>query len=103
MSYRGQTSGTPSELGDCQLTLSRHLKPDAINYCIYYGKDRATYLRELQNYDLVITTYSVVVLDWKAMTSPPEGRHILHDRNWGRIVLDEGNVPPMHTASAFLM
>ena len=73
------------------ITSLRHLRPDAaIRYCVYYGKDRTKYLGELDRYDLVITTYSVVRLDWKASITQPESARTLHSAKWGRIVLDEG-------------
>ena len=73
------------------LTSLRHLEPsNAIRYCIYYGKDRTKFLKELEKYSLVITTYSVVRLDWKTNTTQPENSLTLHAVNWGRVVLDEG-------------
>ena len=75
------------------MTLVRHLHPDsAIKYCVYYGKDRTKCLDELDRYDLVITTYPVVRLDWKASLSQSWSGRTLHGTKWTRIVLDEGNV-----------
>lgn len=69
----------------------RHLKPsDTIKYCVYYGKDRTKFLQDLEQYSLVITTYSVVRLDWKTKMTQPENNLTLHGVNWGRVVLDEG-------------
>lgn len=71
----------------------RHLKPsDAIRYCVYYGKDRTKFLQDLKQYSLVITTYSVVRLDWKTKITQPENALTLHSVNWGRVVLDEGTL-----------
>lgn len=71
--------------------LQRHLKStDDLSVRIYYGKDRTKYLRELHHQDLVITTYSVVRLDWKASITQPENRSTLYGIKWSRIVLDEG-------------
>ena len=71
----------------------RHLKvPNAVRTGVYYGKDRNKLLTELASYDLVITTYSVVRLDWKTSLSQPSDTLTLHSARWGRIVLDEGNL-----------
>ena len=69
----------------------RHLRSaDSLKYCVYYGKDRTRYLRQLENYQLVITTYSVVRLDWKTQLAEPDGALTLHTIQWRRVVLDEG-------------
>lgn len=71
----------------------RHLREsDALRVCIYYGQGRMKYLKELEKYDLVITTYSVVRLDWKTSKSVTESPLTLHTIDWERIVLDEGNI-----------
>lgn len=73
------------------LTIFRHLKPsNTIRYCVYYGKDKTKFLKELGQYSLVITTYSVVRLDWKSTMTQPENTLTLHGVNWERVVLDEG-------------
>jgi SNF2 family DNA or RNA helicase len=61
-----------------------------VKLCVYYGKDKVKYLSELQNYDLVITTYSVVRIDWKLKETKPDNSLTLHSIKWRRIVLDEG-------------
>lgn len=69
----------------------RHLKsPKDLNYCVFYGKDRTKHLSHLEKYNLVITTYSVVRLDWKMALAQPENPLTLHKVQWGRVVLDEG-------------
>ena len=73
------------------LTKPRHLKPQhTLKYCVYYGKDRDHYLKEVQTFDLVITTYALVRLDWKQRPSTGEGNATLHTIRWDRVVLDEG-------------
>lgn len=68
----------------------RHLRSsDSLKYCVYYGKDRTKYLRQLENCALVITTYSVVRLDWKTWLAEPD-TPTLHTVQWKRVVLDEG-------------
>lgn len=73
--------------------LQKHLRsPDSLKYCVYYGKDRTNYLEQLENYELVITTYSIVRLDWKAWLAGPRDRLTLHSTKWGRVVLDEAHI-----------
>jgi SNF2 family DNA or RNA helicase len=72
----------------CSLIL-RHLLDNAISYCEYYGSGRAKLFDQLQSYDLVITTFSVVRMDWKAHLKS-ESPTTLHDIQWHRIILDEG-------------
>ena len=70
----------------------RHVRPESpIRWCEYYGKNRLAHLKKLEEYDLVITTYAVVRLDWKSAPSiPQEQQRCLHHIRWERIVLDEG-------------
>ena len=70
---------------------SRHLDPASqIKFCEYYGKDRKRYLEKIENYTLVITTYSIVRIDWKLRLEQPEASPTLYSKKWGRLVLDEG-------------
>ncbi|KAL8726717.1 MAG: hypothetical protein Q9181_005944 [Wetmoreana brouardii] len=75
--------------------LQKHLKPSAsIRYCIYYGKkERKKLLEHLKEYALVITTYSVVRLDWQAKGIDDEQKNqkTLYDFTWRRVVLDEAH------------
>lgn len=75
---------------NCELTIHRHLKPGCISYCEYYGPDRAKLFNQLTSYDVVITTFSVVRLDWKLYSSSVEEKPTLHALDWHRIILDEG-------------
>jgi SNF2 family DNA or RNA helicase len=70
-------------------SITRHLT-DAISYCEYYGPERGKVYDKLQSYDLVVTTFSVVRLDWKAHLSASETRATLHAIEWHRVILDEG-------------
>jgi SNF2 family DNA or RNA helicase len=45
---------------------------------------------QLQSYDLVITTFSVVRMDWKAHLLKSESSANLYAIQWHRIILDEG-------------
>jgi len=71
--------------------LERHAKPNSIKYCVYYGKDKDLYLHNLESYDLIITTYSTVRIDWKKSFEPMSTAP-LHNASWKRIVLDEAHI-----------
>lgn len=73
--------------------LQKHLRSSkSLEYCVYYGKDRTQYLGQLDNYKLVITTYSVVRMDWKKRLAEPDNSLTLHATNWRRVVLDEAHI-----------
>lgn len=73
------------------LTRSRHLHTNStFKYCVYYGKDRKKYLEKQKEFTLVITTYSIVRIDWKESLGQLEGSPTLHSTVWARVVLDEG-------------
>ncbi|KAL9593232.1 MAG: hypothetical protein Q9179_006010 [Wetmoreana sp. 5 TL-2023] len=56
-------------------------------------KEREKLLKNLKEYALVITTYSVVRLDWQANDIDDEQRNqkTLHNFTWRRVVLDEAH------------
>ena len=71
--------------------LERHVRPGSISYRVYYGKDKHKHLQELNLTDLVITTYSIVRLDWKA-SMKQDAQSTLHGVSWDRVVLDEAHI-----------
>jgi SWI/SNF-related matrix-associated actin-dependent regulator of chromatin subfamily A3 len=71
--------------------LERHVRPGSISYRVYYGKDKHKHLQELNSSDLIITTYSIVRLDWKASLKQ-DAQATLHAVNWDRVVLDEAHI-----------
>ncbi|KAL9138566.1 MAG: hypothetical protein Q9175_000194 [Cornicularia normoerica] len=71
--------------------LRKHLRSsESLKHCVYYGKNRTKYLGQLEIYGLVITTYSIVRLDWKTWLAEPNNHLTLHATKWRRVVLDEG-------------
>ncbi|KAL6712951.1 hypothetical protein ACLMJK_009506 [Lecanora helva] len=73
--------------------IQKHMRsPEALTYCVYYGKDRFKYLDELDEFRLVITTYSIVRLDWKAWMADRKLQQNLYVINWERIILDEAHI-----------
>ncbi|KAL8693513.1 MAG: hypothetical protein Q9218_001670 [Villophora microphyllina] len=77
--------------------LSKHLKPSThIRSCVYYGKGRKALLENLNGYTLLVTTYSVVRLDWNEQRKRADRERTsletLHDVFWRRVVLDEAHI-----------
>ena len=50
---------------------------------VYHGSARRNLSKELQNVDIVLTTYETMRQDWAA-------KGPLYKEQWHRIVLDEG-------------
>lgn len=71
--------------------IKAHVGHKKLSYCIYHGTNRTDDAAELANYDLVITTYSVVSADYdrrsRKRKNPP-----LSQINWFRVVLDEAHM-----------
>lgn len=62
---------------------------------MYYGKGRKALLEDLGQNILVITTYSLVRMDWKVSLQETDAGQPcgLHSLTWERVVLDEGASP----------
>ena len=70
--------------------LSRHVDHGTLRYHTYYGKNRNRTQLELEQLDLVITTYSVVSKEFQKGLLSQDGPGQLHNVIWHRVVLDEG-------------
>ena len=55
----------------------------------YHGKRRKKLTEEINNYDIVITTYSTLAAEHGREKNGKESS-LLHDIAWYRVVLDEG-------------
>lgn len=59
------------------------MKPNSLDFLIFHGLQRKLDQSNLQTRDIVITTYSTLVAEWRSSST-------LHEIRWFRIVLDEG-------------
>ncbi|KAG4441377.1 hypothetical protein IFR05_003134 [Cadophora sp. M221] len=69
--------------------LSRHLHPKSLSWCKFHGSRKPS-IEELSNFDIVITTYKTVALQFKTHKKQTMGLRTLFSLYWHRIVLDEG-------------
>ena len=80
-----------STLNNWEEQIANHVKKGALSYYLYHGNHRSTDLDELAQYDMIITTYSIVASEYKGrgrkrIVSP------LYQLNFFRIVLDEAHM-----------
>ncbi|PKY01619.1 hypothetical protein P168DRAFT_312729 [Aspergillus campestris IBT 28561] len=70
--------------------IKEHLQENAVSYYVFHGSSRTTDVEELSQYDLVITTYSIVLSELSGRGSK-RGMSPLTKMNMFRIVLDEAH------------
>ncbi|CAL1707747.1 unnamed protein product [Somion occarium] len=90
-----------SVLSNWEKQIEDHVQPNALTYCVYYGTGRNLTDKELQQYDVVITTYQTVVGEHAPGVGKGNGegpskkkqkvQRTLFDMKWKRIILDEGH------------
>jgi SNF2 family DNA or RNA helicase len=66
----------------------RHVLPNTLRTCRFHRKNRPTSPSDLEDFDVVLTTYSTLSSALKSQES------ILHQVDWYRVVLDEGRRLP---------
>ncbi|PYI17168.1 hypothetical protein BO99DRAFT_389177 [Aspergillus violaceofuscus CBS 115571] len=70
--------------------IKEHLEEDAVSYYVFHGSSRTNDVEELSKYDLVITTYSIVLSELSGRGAK-RGVSPLTKMNMFRIVLDEAH------------
>ncbi|MCJ1413955.1 hypothetical protein MMC32_000280 [Xylographa parallela] len=68
-----------------------HIRPGSLSYYIYHGNSRCQNIDELAEYDVVITTYSIVSSEFNGRSKKRDGSPLLQT-NFFRIVLDEAHM-----------
>ncbi|KAL4870075.1 hypothetical protein BDV12DRAFT_166550 [Aspergillus spectabilis] len=71
--------------------IREHLKDHALSSYVFHGSSRTTSVDELSKYDVVITTYSIVLSELSGRGSRRAGMSPLTKMNMFRIVLDEAH------------
>ncbi|KAL5313425.1 hypothetical protein ACEPPN_019158 [Leptodophora sp. 'Broadleaf-Isolate-01'] len=71
--------------------LLRHLYPNSLSWCKFHGPNKPS-IEELVSFDIVITTYKTVALQWKTHKKQSMGLKNLFSLYWHRIVLDEAHI-----------
>ncbi|BDD60881.1 hypothetical protein MAP00_005971 [Monascus purpureus] len=79
-----------SAVNNWVMQIKEHLKENAISYYVFHGPSRTADVDELSKYDLVITTYSIVLSELSGRGSK-RGVSPLTKMNMFRIVLDEAH------------
>lgn len=72
--------------------IQQHFRPSSLAVLTYHGSARRTSARRFHDYDVVITTYNSVALDYKTRKTKSKlsMSETVFDVHWHRVVLDEG-------------
>jgi len=71
-----------------------HFHPSSVRVCSYYGARRHQFTHHGPTFDIVITTYNTVAMEWKTFKSARtrQTQSLLFSNHWHRIVLDEAHM-----------
>jgi SWI/SNF-related matrix-associated actin-dependent regulator of chromatin subfamily A3 len=61
-------------LSNWEKQIQDHCVPDTLSYVVYYGANRDMSAKDLQKYDVVITTYQTVVGEHSGSTNEGMGK-----------------------------
>lgn len=79
-----------STIANWEEQIKAHTKTNSLHYLVYHGSSRTDEPADLQDYDIIITTYTTVSANARWQKS---GRsNPLTKINWFRVVLDEGHI-----------
>ena len=77
--------------------IEEHLVPSTLSVLVFHGTNKKDTKLDLGKYDIVITSYGVLVADYKAEgldksdKKPRKSNRSIFGRIWKRVVLDEGH------------
>lgn len=80
-----------STVANWEEQISTHVKKDSLKYYVFHGGNRIQDVHELANYDLIITTYSIVSSEVYGRGKKKDISPLL-ETNFFRIVLDEAHM-----------
>ena len=81
-----------STLANWEDQIATHVAPGTLKYYLYHGANRVSDIDELAEYDMIITTYSIMSSDYIRRGSKKSDRNPLFQTNFFRIVLDEAHM-----------
>ncbi|KAH9209574.1 SNF2 family N-terminal domain-containing protein [Leptodontidium sp. 2 PMI_412] len=85
----------------------KHFKEGSLTFTTYYGPTRQKQLKQIESYDIVLTTYETLKADCpkaaRGRRKVVEDEHSggLHEFRWHRVVLDEAHVIRNKSSQAF--
>lgn len=69
------------------LTVCRHLRPNTLGWRKHHGSQRLKEASELDQCDIVITTFQTIASEWKRSRHTSQ---LIFVKQWHRVILDEG-------------
>lgn len=77
--------------------IRKHTELDALKVLVYHGPKRSRDLKQMMSYDIVLTTYNIILSEKKAMDNS-QSESPLFKLKWERIVLDEAHTIKNHVS-----
>lgn len=86
--------------------IEKYTKNNALSILIYYGNNRTKDPEDFKKYDVVITSYNIIEVEYRKQQKGMKRNgnvvktpSILHSVHWNRVVLDEGHSIKTRTSS----